>query len=116
MTEQKRVKKVCYVCGCTLQDYPYDPEHLVPNPEVICPSCGIHYGCDDEGAGDVIPDELAYSGWKFADENHKKIMKFWRQYWIDGGMKWWAEEDPFGRQPEGWDPKKQLENVPTEFK
>lgn len=106
----KLVQKMCYVCGFQLDDYPYHPEVLTANPEVICPCCGFHYGYDDGGAGDVIPDELAYSGWVFGDENHRKIMDFWRSLWVKGGMKWWSI-NPFYQPTPDWDPKKQLLNI-----
>lgn len=113
----QKIEKICYVCGLELDDFPYDTKVFTPNPSVICPACGIHYGYDDDGAGDVIPDELAYSGWKFGDENHKKIMKFWREKWINEGMKW-KHQDIISQTfiPQNWDPQKQLENIPEEFK
>lgn len=117
-THEIEVQKMCYVCGFPLEDQPYYLDsHPIANHEIICPCCGTHYGLDDEGAGNVeIPDELVDDYKTFGDEAHKKIIKILRQNWIDNGMKWWAEEDPFGRKPENWDPVKQLENVPEEFK
>lgn len=117
MSQKIEVRKICYACGLQLRDYPYDPESLAPNPEVICSCCGIHYSYDDEGAGNVIPDELAYSNWKFGDDNHKKIMRIWRQHWINDGMRW-KHDDPISlsEQPNDWDPEKQLANLPEEFK
>ncbi len=106
------VQMRCYACGFELDEYPYEPIHLIPNPSVICPSCGIHYGYDDQGAGDVIPDELAATEWKFGDETHKKIIHFWRQRWSDSGMKFWSPRP----LPKNWDPIKQMENIPEEFK
>ncbi len=118
MENDQKIEKKCYACGFPLEDYPYFPDsHPIFNESIICPSCGIHYGYDDGGAGDIIPDELAYSDWKFGDENHIKIMKFWRQYWIDGGMKWMHDDEvSLLVKPENWDPKKQLEAVPQTFK
>lgn len=113
MNKEQKVEKICYACGFPLEDYPYAPDsHPIFNEAIICPSCGIHYGYDDGGAGDIIPDELTDIDWNFGDENHKKILKFWRQRWINSGMEWWSPQP----KPENWDPKKQLENIPSEFK
>lgn len=111
MQDKQTVEKICYACGFELNDFPYDPVSLMPNENVICPSCGIHYGYDDDGAGEIIPDDLAYSDWKFGDENHIKIMKFWRGDWIKNGMKWWSPQ-PI---PNDWNPQKQLEKIPEDF-
>jgi hypothetical protein len=100
-----------------LDEYPYDPNHFAVNYEMICPCCGIHYGYDDGGAGEIIPDDLAYSDWRFGDENHIKIMKFWRQYWISNGMKWKHQDGhSLSQKPENWNPEEQLKNLPEEFK
>ncbi|MES2930628.1 MAG: hypothetical protein V4665_02490 [Patescibacteria group bacterium] len=112
MSEKNTIEKRCYVCGLQLDEYPYEPDTLTYNHSVICPACGIHYGYDDGGAGDIVPEELTDQDWKFGDEAHKKIIKFWRQRWIEQGMKWWSPQP----QPQGWEPKKQLEMVPEEFK
>lgn len=113
MQNKTKIEKKCYVCGLELYDYPYYlNSHPKTNENVICSCFGIHYGYDDEGAGDIIPDELTYRDWKFGDENHIKIIKFWRKYWIDGGMKWWS----LNPKPENWDPKKQLKNITEGFK
>jgi hypothetical protein len=117
----KNLEKKCYVCGLELEDYPYYPDsHPIFNHEIICPSCGIHYGYDDAGGGDLIPDELTDIDWKFGDENHIKIMKFWREKWIKDGMRWWMEvhgaSDELSRKPKDWNPQEQLKNIPEEFK
>lgn len=117
MNKKSEIKKVCYVCGLNLYDYPYDPESFTPNPEMICPCCGTHYGLEDEGGGKVeIPDDLVDSYHDFGDDAHKKIIKILRQNWIDEGMKWLIPETISSPMPQNWDPKKQLENVPEEFK
>lgn len=112
------VKKICYVCGLELDDYPYSlGGRPIANENVICPCCGTHYGLDDEGGGDVdIPDDIVNAYKNFADDGHKKIIKILRQNWVDGGMKWKIPEDVFHPTPDNWDPQKQLENVPEEFK
>ncbi len=118
--ENKHIEqKVCYVCGLALNDYPYHPDsHPVANHEIICSCCGTHYGLDDEGAGKVeIPDEIVDAYQVFGDEAHKKIIRTLRQHWIDQGMHW--EHKDYASlllKPKDWDPKKQLENVPSEFK
>lgn len=112
MRVEKKVIKKCYVCGFTLKDYPYDPIHLIPNHSEICPACGIHYGYDDQGGGDVIPDELAYSDWEYGDDTHVRIIKFWRKQWIDKGMRWWSKEP----RPKTWNPEVLIKNVPNDFK
>ena|SRR3989344_1767410 len=117
MSSKIKVEKVCYVCGLELDDYPYDPEFLTSDIELICPCCGTHYGLDDEGAGKVdVPDEIVDAYQNFGDDAHKKIIKILRQNWIDNGMKWWVSSVYPGSEPKNWDPKKQLENVPEEFK
>jgi hypothetical protein len=114
---EKKPEKICYICGLQLEEYPYHPEFRTADIEFICPCCGTHYGLDDEGAGKVeVPDEIVNAYQSFGDEAHKKIIKILRQNWIEEGMNWWAVGDPFSPVPENWDPKKQLENVPIEFK
>ncbi len=108
----QNIKKNCYACGFELDDYPYDPNTLIGNPDVICYCCGIHYTYDDEGAGDILPQELTEQDWKFGDDIHIKIMKTWRQYWINKGMKWWSKNR---LASENWDPIEQLKNVPKEW-
>lgn len=117
MISKKKIEKICYVCGFNLYDYPYDPNIFTPNPEMICPSCGTHYGLDDEGAGKVeVPDEIVDSYRKFGDDAHKKIIKILRNDWTNGGMKWWAEGNPLDRKPGNWDPEDQLKNIPGDFR
>lgn len=111
--KDQKVEKVCYVCGLELDEFPYDPEVFTSNHSVICPACGIHYGYDDGGAGDVIPDELAYSDWKFGDENHIKIIKFWRDKWIKEGMKWKHQDIPsLTFMPHNWNQKNNFKIFP----
>lgn len=116
MLNKFKIEKTCYVCGCLLSDYPFDPEDYSGNPDVICPSCGFHYSYDDEGAGDIIPEELTNNVWEFGDKTHIEIIKFWRKYWISNGMNWWSTDNPFTLKPYDWDPEEQLNNVPDEFK
>ncbi len=105
------VEKKCYVCGITLDDYPYDPESLRYNESVICPACGIHYGFDEAGAGDVVPTALTNQDWKFGDATHKQILRFWRERWIAGGMQWWSPLPP----PTQWNPTDLLKTIPADF-
>lgn len=116
MSEKFTIEKRCYVCGLNLYEYPYDPETLLANPEMICPCCGTHYGLDDEGAGKLeISDEIISEHQEFGDDAHKKIIHLLREDWINGGKKWWSE-NPAHPQPNNWNPDEQLKNVPTSFK
>jgi hypothetical protein len=119
MNNRTEIKKICYVCGLELDEYPYSDPGEIPraNDSIICPCCGIHYGYDDEGAGDIIPDELSYSNWKFGDEKHIKIIKFWRDRWISTGMKWKHQDlSSLTFMPHNWDPEEQMKKVPREFR
>ncbi len=118
---KNNLTKNCYVCGYELDEYPYYPDergYSHPDENIICPCCGVHYGCDDEGAGKFdIPDELAFSDWKFADETHVKIIKLIRSYWINDGMKWKHNpESEFHPKPQNWDPVRQMVDIPERFK
>jgi hypothetical protein len=120
MDSKYKIEKVCYVCGLELDDYPYYLDSRpIANPEMICPCCGTHYGLDDEGGGKVeISDEIVDAYQNFGDDAHKKIIKILRKHWIDGGMKWWFPypDVPLSSEPKNWDSKKQIENIPEEFK
>jgi len=110
------VEKKCYVCGLSLDDYPYNPESLVANPEMICSCCGTHYGLDDEGGGWVeVPDEILDLNGRFGDDSHKKIISILRNDWVIKGMKWWSTDQLFHPKPPNWNPIEQLRNIPEEF-
>jgi hypothetical protein len=111
------VKKICYVCGLALNDYPYYiNSNPVANPEMICPSCGTHYGLDDLGGGKIKIDDNLVNEFKiFSDPAHIKIIKLIRQNWIKTGMNWWSQKNPFYPKPENWNPNEQMKNIPSDF-
>ena len=84
----------CPVCGWLhLSRKPHDG---VPDPSYeICPSCGFEFGVSDDDEG------ITYEEWR-AD---------WigaGNQWIKGNMRWFSSGT---KEPAGWDPKKQLENI-----
>jgi hypothetical protein len=83
----------CPVCGYDLGFPAWDDDS--PSDE-ICPSCGIQFGYDDSKDGEFRKGQ--YFGW--------------RKKWIQNGCIW-SSKNP---QPKGWNPKKQLENIPENFK
>ena len=89
------MKHICPVCGFPgLDELAYD-ENKNGSYE-ICPSCGFEFGVTDDDQGFSIQD--------------------WRKQWIEKGMKWWSEDTEYNPQPQNWDPKEQLKNIPKEFK
>lgn len=76
-TGDKMETYTCPVCG-------YDKLEDSPAKYEICPCCGTEFENDD------------------FEHTHAELRKFW----IDGGMKWWSEND---LPPVGWDPTQQLE-------
>lgn len=82
------MESTCPVCGYNqLYEPPYD-ESGVPSDE-ICPSCGFHFGYDDDEVGAIA-------------------FELWRVKWIQDGMVWFSK----GRKPPlDWDPEKQLKNL-----
>jgi hypothetical protein len=77
---------MCPVCG-----YPdlYEPvrSNAGGGSNEICRSCGFEFGYTD--------DALHFS------------YEQWRKRWIEQGMPWSSVKP----QPEGWDPRKQLQNL-----
>ena len=76
----------CLVCGYPkLKEAPRDEESASYE---ICPSCGFQFGVSD-------------------DDRHYTY-QWWRQEWLEKGMPWCSR----GRaEPDGWDPRRQLENL-----
>jgi len=106
----------CLVCGYGLDEAPYDNEGK-SNDSVICPACGIHYGYDDMGGGMTIPDDLTMSDWKYGDSTHKRIINYWRDRWIAGGMQWWTKIDGAEiEKPIDWAPLEQMKHIPETFR
>jgi hypothetical protein len=85
----------CLVCGYDLGIAPWEDSE--PSHE-ICPSCGIHFGYDDMAGGKKEMRLYIYLGW--------------RGKWKADDMKWWSKGQP---QPENWNPKEQLKNIPEQF-
>lgn len=78
----------CLVCG--LDQGAFAWENNIPSHN-ICDCCGTEFGYHDcmlEG------------------------IKEHRNRWIDSGYKWFWPKS----KPENWDPKRQLENIPEEFR
>jgi hypothetical protein len=94
----KKNKYFCPVCGFELVSPAWENDS--PSDE-ICPSCGIQFGYND------MIDNL---------QTRKMIYVEWRKKWIEEGMKFWSTKNPFHPQPKDWDPEKQLENIPEDFK
>jgi len=79
----------CRVCG--YEGFDAWSEGKYPSYD-ICDSCGTHIGIED---------------------NLYTIILKRRKEWVDNGMKWWSTVE---EAPINWSPKKQLENIPDEFK
>ena len=78
---------LCPVCGYSdLEESAYRTDGW--GSEEICPSCSFQFGVSDK--------DRHYS--------HEQ----WRSKWIENGMIW---DKGTSQPPEGWDPKKQLENL-----
>jgi hypothetical protein len=77
----------CPVCGYPGLEEPARDEENVASLE-ICPSCGFHFGFDDDSEG------ISYEEW--------------RHRWKAKGMPWFSEARA---QPAGWDPVEQLRSV-----
>jgi hypothetical protein len=83
-------RKLCPVCGFELWFEPWVGESAA---DEICPSCGIQFGYDDAGGGDVTGRLQIYSDW--------------RRRWISAGMKWRSQR----KQPTDWNPAEELERL-----
>ncbi len=95
-------KIICPVCGLVngVRELPWRDD--LTASQDICPCCGTHYGEDDWGE---TKEQIK--------EAHIKL----RQKWIEGEMKWKHQDtDSLKRKPANWNPKKQLENIPKEFR
>jgi hypothetical protein len=113
-----KVRYMCPVCGFdALEEPPYKedghPAPVGPHGEplkveigyathLICPSCGFHFGYDDELQLIDVPDDLV-----LIELDH--IFRRWREQWIAGGMKFWSRD--WRPLPAGWDPIAQLQRV-----
>jgi hypothetical protein len=82
----------CPICGWpSLEEPPFDEDN--EGSDEICPSCGAHFGFDDEGLWGA-PLEA-----RFVEL---------RQSWVRAGCPWWSKRLP---PPSGWDPWEQLYNA-----
>jgi hypothetical protein len=107
---------MCPICGFdALEELPYerygDPVLVGPHVEPlevgaptheICPSCGFHFGCDDEMQligvpGGMVLDKLT------------RILRRWRALRIAEGMRVWSSD--WRPLPPGWDPVAQLRRL-----
>lgn len=78
----------CPVCNYKgLYEAPYNTDGY--GSDEICPCCGFQFGYDD------YPNKI---------EGQKK----WRLNWINSGYPWFSKSR---LAPNGWDGKKQLENL-----
>lgn len=96
---------ICPVCGVinAVKEIPWREEkgEFFASQD-ICPCCGTHYGEDDWGEK---KDEI------------NKMHIILRKKWIHDGMIWkHQDKDSIEKKPKNWDPKKQLENIPQEFR
>lgn len=80
----------CRVCGLYSIDKPWGEDGNSPNYE-ICPCCGVEFGNEDYTMESTIE---------------------YRKQWLANGAKWFT----FKEKPENWNLKKQLQNIPHEYK
>lgn len=85
----------CPVCGYNLGFLPWS--NGSPSEE-ICPSCGIQFGYSDAAGG--------------SEDMRIQLYRDWRKDWIDNSSKWQSPREI----PSDWNPKKQLDNIPENFK
>jgi len=85
----------CPVCGYDLGFPPWEGDF--PSDE-ICPCCAIQYGYDDMAGGDINKRNMIY--------NER------RNLWIKEGMLW---KSIGTKQPDNWDPAKQIKNLKKNF-
>ncbi|RIK43045.1 MAG: hypothetical protein DCC58_10200 [Chloroflexi bacterium] len=80
---------LCPVCGYALNQPPWCGESASFE---ICPSCGIHFGYDDDVSSESF-------------RSKPETYRCWRETWITAGMPWFSK----GRdKPKGWNPLDQL--------
>jgi len=83
--------KICRVCGFHYKNYfPWGKNGESPTYD-FCDCCGSEFGYDDDNI---------------------EIIKLSRESWIKKGMKWWQVDIS---EPQDYDPKKQLKNIPKEW-
>jgi hypothetical protein len=116
--EGDETRYTCPICGFdALEEPPYEldgqpapvgahGEPLVVEigsaTHLICPSCGFHFGYDDELHLLDVPDNQI-----LIELDH--IFRRWRGQWIAEGMKFWSAD--WRPLPARWDPVIQLRRV-----
>jgi hypothetical protein len=80
----------CRVCGFIYEDKPWGEDGKCPSFQ-ICVCCGAEFG--------------------YEDFSHNSILAF-RENWIKSGSKFIKPEF----MPKNWNLKKQMENIPPEFR
>ncbi len=85
--KQEYFCRICgYHCNFSLWVTPKTSSHE------LCPSCGNHPGEDDCNLEDA---------------------RSYRKEWLESGPEWW---DGGSYPPKDWDPIKQMENIPPEWR
>lgn len=74
------MKYLCPICG-------YNQLNVPPQDDLICPSCGTHFGYDDYAHS---PAQI-------------------RNAWFNAGAEWFSRHTP---EPAGWSAVNQLRNLP----
>ena len=78
---------LCPVCGYPNLRHPTKDTKGISSDE-ICPSCGFHFGYDDDSEGVSYED--------------------WRKRWKNQGMNWFSQ---FHKPPPDWNPTEQLKKI-----
>lgn len=77
----------------------------------VCPVCGFPCLIDEPRSRNDVPSyEICRScGFQFGvtDDNDEETYESWRLEWVRQGMPWATKVPP----PEGWDPRKQLDDL-----
>lgn len=80
----------CRICGLYIEDLPWGQDGATPTYE-ICLCCGAEFGNDDYTSESV---------------------KNYRAKWLAEGAPWFYKKS----KPENWDVKKQMEDIPYNFR
>lgn len=89
--QNKTLENTCRVCGYIFSEFkPWGDDGQTAS-FAHCPCCFIEFGFDDIRI---------------------EIIREKRKEWIENGYLWYEPN----KRPTNWNPKKQLENIPEEFK